>query len=166
MTDQTEEQTSIVTAGEDAGTTLEPTNNDVEVTTKKFETMSFSIWPPTQRTRDAVIKRLIETLTEKSVLSDRYGTISSDEASDVALRIEEEAFKTAPSGPLPDGEDGIEILQSYSKEISKRMLDFVKSRSASSAAAAAAASVSEDNDGVTDDAAAVVGDIPDEESSA
>lgn len=136
MTDQTDEQTSTVTtAVEDSGTTVQQSTPAIEETTNKLDkmTMSFSIWPPTQRTRNAVIKRLIETLSVKSVLSDRYGTISADEAVDVARRIEEEAFNTAPPSPVPAGDDGIEILQSYSKEISKRMLDFVKSRSAESA---------------------------------
>ncbi|MDG2764870.1 hypothetical protein P7M25_26415, partial [Vibrio parahaemolyticus] len=85
--------------------------------------VSFSIWPPTQRTRDAVVKRLIETLSAPSVLSKRYGTLSSDEASAAARQIEDEAFSAASSS------DGIETLQVYSKEISKRMLDTVKAKS-------------------------------------
>ncbi|KAI7730275.1 hypothetical protein M8C21_003017 [Ambrosia artemisiifolia] len=94
-------------------------------------TTSFSIWPPSQRTRDAVIKRLIETLTDKSVLSDRYGVVPADEAAGFARSIEEEAFNAVPTG-TDGGEDVVEILQAYSKEISKRMLDFVKSRSVES----------------------------------
>nr|XP_027092980.1 uncharacterized protein LOC113713450 [Coffea arabica] len=42
---------------------------------KSIGNVSFSIWPPTQRTRDAVINRLIETLSSPSVLSKRYGVI-------------------------------------------------------------------------------------------
>ncbi|KAJ7966562.1 MFP1 attachment factor 1 [Quillaja saponaria] len=94
---------------------------------EKPSTVSFSIWPPTQRTRDAVINRLIETLSTSSVLSKRYGTISSSEASAAALQIEEEAFSVA-GGSAAAEDDGIEILQVYSKEISKRMLETVKSR--------------------------------------
>ncbi|CAN4092641.1 unnamed protein product [Withania somnifera] len=94
-------------------------------------TISFSIWPPTQRTRDAVINRLIETLSTPSILSKRYGTLPQDEASDTARRIEEEAFAAAGS-MTTSNDDGIEILQVYSKEISKRMIDTVKSRSADS----------------------------------
>ncbi|KAK9050719.1 hypothetical protein SSX86_001844 [Deinandra increscens subsp. villosa] len=156
MTDQTEEQTATVTAGEDFGTALQPVDQNVEETTKKLEKMttSFSIWPPSQRTRDAVIKRLIETLSNKSVLSDRYGAMPSDEAAGVARLIEEEAFSAVPASPAPDGDDGIEILQSYSKEISKRMLDFVKSRSVKSA-----------DDGATAEAAAAAAGGKDEESS-
>ncbi|KAD4385219.1 hypothetical protein R6Q59_010643 [Mikania micrantha] len=156
MTDQTEEQTAPVTTGEDSGTTVQPTDKNVEETTKKLENMttSFSIWPPSQRTRDAVIKRLIETLSDKSVLSDRYGVIPSDEAAGVARSIEEEAFSAVPAS-VADGNDGIEILQSYSKEISKRMLDLVKSRSVESV-----------NNGATVDATADDGSKDEESSTA
>ncbi|KNA12452.1 hypothetical protein SOVF_125830 [Spinacia oleracea] len=98
---------------------------------------SFSIWPPTERTRDAVINRLIETLSTPFVLSKRYGSMPSDEASSTARAIEEEAYNAAAdssiaasSGPGSSIDEGIEILQVYSKEISKRMLDAVKSRAA------------------------------------
>ncbi|PHT30436.1 MFP1 attachment factor 1 [Capsicum baccatum] len=98
----------------------------------KPSTISFSIWPPTQRTRDAVINRLIESLSTPSILSKRYGTLPQDEASDAARRIEEEAFGAA--GSTANGnDDGIEILEVYSKEISKRMIETVKSRSAPAA---------------------------------
>ncbi|KAJ8763280.1 hypothetical protein K2173_026181 [Erythroxylum novogranatense] len=89
--------------------------------------ITFSIWPPKQRTRDAVITRLIETLSTTSVLSKRYGTVPEDEASTAARRIEEEAYAVANAAASSE-EDGLEILQLYSKEISKRMLDTVKSR--------------------------------------
>ncbi|KAF7807262.1 MFP1 attachment factor 1-like [Senna tora] len=93
--------------------------------------ISFSIRPPTQRTRDAVVNRLIETLSTPSVLSKRYGTIPPDEASSVARIIDDEAFTTA-SGSSSSDDDDIEILQViYSKEISKRMLDTVKARATS-----------------------------------
>ncbi|KAI4337019.1 hypothetical protein L6164_015481 [Bauhinia variegata] len=95
--------------------------------------ISFSIWPPTQRTRDAVVNRLIETLSTPSVLSKRYGTISADEASAAARKIEEEAFSAA-AGYAAAEDDGIEILQVYSKEISKRMLETVKARATSASA--------------------------------
>ncbi|MDG2835061.1 hypothetical protein P7M40_24560, partial [Vibrio parahaemolyticus] len=91
--------------------------------------VSFSIWPPTQRTRDAVITRLIETLSSPSVLSKRYGTMSPDEASASARQIEDEAFCAATAASASAAADGIETLQVYSKEISKRMLDTVKAKS-------------------------------------
>ncbi|KAK4860273.1 hypothetical protein QYF36_020398 [Acer negundo] len=95
--------------------------------------LTFRIWPPSQRTRDAVIYRLIETLTTPSVLSKRYGSLPSDEASSASRTIEEEAFSVAEAASSAE-DDGIEILQVYSKEISKRMLDAVKSRPNAAAA--------------------------------
>ncbi|CAH8305634.1 unnamed protein product [Eruca vesicaria subsp. sativa] len=90
---------------------------------------SLRIWPPTQKTRDAVLKRLAETLSTESILSKRYGTLNSDEASAVAKSIEEEAYDVA-SNAVSDDDDGIKILEVYSREISKRMLETVKDRSA------------------------------------
>lgn len=90
---------------------------------------SFSIWPPSQRTRDAVVKRLIETLSNPSVLSKRYGTVPQDEAAEAARLIEEEAYSFAASKANAD-DDGIEILQLYSREISKRTLETVKAKAA------------------------------------
>ncbi|KAI3922390.1 hypothetical protein MKX01_006079 [Papaver californicum] len=122
-----------------------PTKSQEDEINKKFQKMgiSFSIWPPTQRTRDAVINRLIETLSKpSSVLSKRYGSLNPDEAASTARVIEEEAFVVASSTSSVSGgensgatdgggdDDGIEILQIYSKEISKRMLESVKSKAA------------------------------------
>ncbi|KZV56199.1 WPP domain protein 2 [Dorcoceras hygrometricum] len=104
--------------------------------TPKLTNVSFSIWPPTERTRDAVRNRLVETLSSTSILSKRYGTLSREEAVDVAKRIEEEAFESVGATASTD-DDGIEILQVYSKEISKRMLETVKARSGESGAPAA-----------------------------
>ena len=92
--------------------------------------ISFSIWPPTKRTRDAITSRLIETLSTQSVLSKRYGTIPQEQASEAALRIEEEAFSVATTVASSE-KDGLEVLQLYSKEISKRMLETVKARAGS-----------------------------------
>ncbi|CAH9144878.1 unnamed protein product [Cuscuta epithymum] len=100
---------------------------------KKPVSFTFSIWPPTEKTRDAVINRLTETISAPSILSKRYGVIPQEEASEIAKRIEEEAFNAAAeSAGSVDGDDGLEVLQVYSKEVSKRMLDTVKSRSATS----------------------------------
>ncbi|PPS07564.1 hypothetical protein GOBAR_AA13090 [Gossypium barbadense] len=91
-------------------------------TSAKLNNLTLRIWPPTQRTRDAVINRLIETLSSsQSLLSKRYGTIPKEEASAAAMLIEQEAFSLA----------GV-----YSKEMSKRMLDTVKARAASTTSTA------------------------------
>nr|XP_023929527.1 MFP1 attachment factor 1-like [Quercus suber]POE89361.1 mfp1 attachment factor 1 [Quercus suber] len=119
--------------------TKKPTNNGntttttTTTTTNNTNTLAFSIWPPTQRTRDAVVSRLVETLSKQSILSKRYGTLPSDEASSAARLIEEEAFSAAAASASAE-DDGIEILQVYSREISRRMLDTVKTRASSAAA--------------------------------
>ncbi|KAL8165993.1 hypothetical protein V2J09_007492 [Rumex salicifolius] len=103
--------------------------------TQKLEKMnissSFNIWPPSERTREAVINRLIDTLSNPSVLSKRYGSMPPEEAAAAARSIEEEAFNAAGGSSAESAsiDDGIEILQVYSKEISTRLLGAVKSRS-------------------------------------
>ncbi|GJN08707.1 hypothetical protein PR202_ga26659 [Eleusine coracana subsp. coracana] len=93
---------------------------------------SFSIWPPTQRTREAVVQRLVDTLTGDTILCKRYGSVPAADAEPAARAIEAEAFDAAAAtgGAAASVEDGIEALQFYSKEVSRRLLDFVKSRSA------------------------------------
>lgn len=94
--------------------------------------VQISIWPPSQRTRDAVVKRLIETLSNPSVLSKRYGPMSPDDAASAARVIEQDAFSAFSSAASNSHsvDEGIEILQGYSKVISRRMLESLKSRSA------------------------------------
>lgn len=125
-------QISFLVTMSDTETTLEQPSTPPQP--DPSAAVSFSIWPPTQRTRDAVVNRLIETLSAPSVLSKRYGTLSSDESSSAARQIEDEAFSVAASSAASDN-DGIEILQVYSKEISKRMLDTVKAKSTAASAA-------------------------------
>jgi len=91
-------------------------------------TENYSIWPPTQRTRDAVKNRLIKTLSTPSVLTKRYGTMSADEASAAASQIEDEAFSVADASSST-GNDNVAILEVYSKEISKLMIETVKAKS-------------------------------------
>lgn len=114
------------------------------------DSLSFNIWPPTNRTRDAVVRRLVETLTTDSVLSKRYGSVSTEEAEESARLIEQEAFTAAHaehesrfgSGSGSNSvEEGIEILQVYSKEVSRRMLEFSKSRAEKAAPAPAPSEV-------------------------
>ncbi|KMT19154.1 hypothetical protein BVRB_1g015500 [Beta vulgaris subsp. vulgaris] len=139
MSDTTADESPSAGAISDAGETQQPA--PAENLSEKMEKMnisssSFSIWPPTQRTRDAVINRLIETLSTPSVLSKRYGSMPLDEASSTAKAIEEEAYTFAAAAASSASsaasassiDEGIEILQVYSKEISKRMLDAVKSK--------------------------------------
>ncbi|VVB07567.1 unnamed protein product [Arabis nemorensis] len=101
--------------------------NESEEEKKKPGPVSLRIWPPSQKTRDAVVNRLVETLSNESIFSKRYGTLGSEEALIVAKSVEEEAYGVAVVLGGDDG-DGIEILGAYTKEISKRVLESVKTR--------------------------------------
>ncbi|CAI0391234.1 unnamed protein product [Linum tenue] len=83
-----------------------------------------SIWPPSQRTRDAVIYRLMDTLSPGSVVSKRYGAISAAEVEDAARLIEKEAFDTI-HGSSDSTSPGVEILQQYTNEITRQLLEYV-----------------------------------------
>jgi len=99
---------------------------------------SLSIWPPTQRPRDDMVRRLVETLTTDTILCKRYGAVPGADADPAARAIEAEAFDAAAAigGAAASVEEGIKALQFYSKEVSRRLRDFVKSRSASAKAEA------------------------------
>ncbi|EFH56895.1 predicted protein [Arabidopsis lyrata subsp. lyrata] len=64
---------------------------------------------------------------KSSILSKRFITLESEEASSVAKSIEDEAYAVASAAVISD-DDEIEILKTYSKEISKRMLESVKAK--------------------------------------
>ena len=109
-----------------------PSNSPAPAGGDHSPAFSFSIWPPTQRTRDAVVRCLVETLAGDTVLCKRYGAVPVADAEPAARAIETEAFDAvaAAGGVAASVEEGNEALQSYSKEVSHRLLDFVKSRSA------------------------------------
>ncbi|XP_010271355.1 PREDICTED: MFP1 attachment factor 1-like [Nelumbo nucifera] len=124
----TEEATTL--AESEAPQLQQQEQSDIIKKTEKMH-ISLSIWPPKQSTRDAVISRLVETLSAPSILSNRYGCMPAEEAASAARIIEEEAFSTAAALSTASNaaqDDGIEILQVYSKEISKKMLEAVKSK--------------------------------------
>ncbi|KAG6510451.1 hypothetical protein ZIOFF_028473 [Zingiber officinale] len=57
--------------------------------------LSLKIWPPTQRTHDAVIHRLVETLATQSVLSKLYDLLSEEEATRGEYTVEEDPAEAA-----------------------------------------------------------------------
>ncbi|KAJ8754623.1 hypothetical protein K2173_010714 [Erythroxylum novogranatense] len=61
----------------------------------------------------------------ESVLSKQYGTIPDNKASTTTCSIEEETYIIANT--TSSKEDDLKILQLYSKEINKYMLDTFKS---------------------------------------
>jgi len=76
---------------------------------------SLTIWPPSQRTRDAIVRRLVQTLAAPSVLSQRYGAVPEAEAKRAAAAVQAEAFAVASesaAGASPASvKEGIEVLQ-------------------------------------------------------
>ena len=100
---------------------------------------SLSIWPPSQRTRDAVVRRVVQTLSAPSALTQRYGALPEPEAERAATAVEAEAFAAASESATASPaslEDGIEVLQAYSKEVRRRLLELAKARAAAAAAPA------------------------------
>ncbi|XP_044983548.1 MFP1 attachment factor 1-like, partial [Hordeum vulgare subsp. vulgare] len=93
---------------------------------------SFSIWPLTQRTREAerLGAALVDTLAGNTLLCKRYDVVLAVDAEPAARAIEAEAFDAVvvAGGATASVEEGIEALQLYSKEVSRHLLDFVKSR--------------------------------------
>uniref|UniRef100_A0A7N0TR60 WPP domain-containing protein n=1 Tax=Kalanchoe fedtschenkoi TaxID=63787 RepID=A0A7N0TR60_KALFE len=111
---------------------LEKLELDAATTKVEKPAISFSIWPPSERSRKAIVNRLIENLTTESPMSKRYGTVPAEEAAVTARQVEEESFAVA-GGDMAVDDDGMEVLQVYSKEISKRMLEVLKARASGGA---------------------------------
>lgn len=88
---------------------------------------SIKLWPPSQSTRQVLVDRIIRNLTTPSILSRKYGLLTTEEAEEDAKRIESAAFATANQHfeKEPDG-DGSSAVQLYAKESSRLMVEAVK----------------------------------------
>ncbi|KAG6514196.1 hypothetical protein ZIOFF_024540 [Zingiber officinale] len=75
--------------------------------------LSLKIWPPTQRTRDAVI-RLVETLATESVLSKLYDLLSEEEATRGEYIVEEDPAEAASLTVM--GVDRMVVKRLYEEE--------------------------------------------------
>ncbi|XP_039828572.1 MFP1 attachment factor 1-like [Panicum virgatum] len=98
--------------------------------------------------REAVMRRIVQTVAAPSVLSRRYGTVPEPEAERAAAAVQAEAFavasKSAAGASPAFVKEGIEVLQTlYSREVSCRLLELAKSRSAAAVAPTAEASTQE-----------------------
>ncbi|KAL0876479.1 hypothetical protein Bca101_026184 [Brassica carinata] len=91
-------------------------------------TFSIKLWPPSLPTRQALIERISNNLSSKSIFTDKYGTLTTDQAVENAKRIEDVAFSTADQQfqREPDG-DGASAVQLYAKQCSKLILELLKS---------------------------------------
>ncbi|KAB1214221.1 RAN GTPase-activating protein 2 [Morella rubra] len=88
---------------------------------------SIKLWPPSLNTRQMLVERMTKNLTTKSVFTQKYGSLSEEEAAENAKRIEDVAFATANKNyeEEPDG-DGGSAVQLYAKECSKLLLEALK----------------------------------------
>ncbi|KAH0895970.1 hypothetical protein HID58_045538 [Brassica napus] len=68
------------------------------------------LWPPSLPTRQVLIERITNDLSSKSVFTDKYGTLTTDQAVENAKRIE----------------DGASAVQLYAKQCSKLILELLK----------------------------------------
>ncbi|KAL3726534.1 hypothetical protein ACJRO7_031435 [Eucalyptus globulus] len=89
--------------------------------------VAYRIWPPTQPTREAIVSRLVETLSSPSGLSARYGTFPPDEAASVARAVEREVFASTGAAASAD-DDEADVLQAYATAIGRRLLHSVQPR--------------------------------------
>ncbi|EXB93441.1 hypothetical protein L484_001000 [Morus notabilis] len=88
---------------------------------------SIKLWPPSQNTRKVLVERMLKNLTTVSIFTEKYGTLSEEEAKENAEYIEDVAFSTADEHykKEPDG-DGGSAVQLYARECSKLLLDVLK----------------------------------------
>ncbi|XP_050218892.1 RAN GTPase-activating protein 2 [Mercurialis annua] len=96
-------------------------------TLKSQRPFSIKLWPPSQNTRHMLLVRITDNLTSKSIFTQKYGSLSKEEAEDNAKRIEDVAFIAANKHyeNEPDG-DGGSAVQFYAKECSKLILEILK----------------------------------------
>ncbi|KAL9401531.1 hypothetical protein Peur_005380 [Populus x canadensis] len=88
---------------------------------------SIKLCPPNQNTSQMHLVRATDNLTTKSIFTQKYGSLSKEEAEENAKRIEDVAFATANEHyeKEPDG-DGSSAVQLYAKECSKLILEVLK----------------------------------------
>ncbi|KAK9726641.1 hypothetical protein RND81_05G227500 [Saponaria officinalis] len=101
----------------------------METVPARSERRQFSIklWPPSQNTRVMLVERMTNNLSTQTIFTQKYGSLSKEEAEENAKQIEVEAFDVANQHyeKEPDG-DGSSAVQLYAKECSKLILEALK----------------------------------------
>ena len=100
---------------------------DAVTTNSGRRPFSIKLWPPSENTRKMLVERMTNNLTSQSFFTQKYGTLSLEEAADESKRIEDIAFATANQNyeKQPDG-DGGAAVQLYAKECSRLLLEVLK----------------------------------------
>ncbi|CAL5337697.1 unnamed protein product [Camellia sinensis] len=88
---------------------------------------SIKLWPPSLNTRLMLVDRITNNLSSQSIFTQKYGSLSKEEAAENAKQIEDAAFASANQHyeKEPDG-DGSSAVQLYAKECSKQILEVLK----------------------------------------
>ncbi|KAL3505888.1 hypothetical protein ACH5RR_031270 [Cinchona calisaya] len=88
---------------------------------------SIKLWPPSQNTRQMLVERMTNNLSDPTIFTRKYGSLSREDASKNAQQIEEAAFVSANQHyeKEPDG-DGSSAVQLYAKECSQLILEILK----------------------------------------
>lgn len=101
----------------------------MDATAENAQRQPFSIklWPPSQNTRIVLVERMTKNLSSPTVFTEKYGSLSKEEAAENAKEIEDAAFVTANEHyeKAPDG-DGSSAVQHYARECSRLVLEVLK----------------------------------------
>lgn len=102
----------------------------MDATTPNTQPQPFSIklWPPSENTRIMLVDRMTKNLSCPTIFTQKYGSLSKEEAVISAKQIEDIAYATATHhyGKGSDG-DGSFAVQLYAKECSKLVIEVLKS---------------------------------------
>ncbi|GFZ22062.1 RAN GTPase activating protein 2 [Actinidia rufa] len=100
---------------------------DAPTPNSQRQPFSIKLWPPSQNTRLMLVERITNNLSSQSVFTQKYGSLSKEEAAENAKQIEDAAFASANQHyeTEPDG-DGSSAVQLYAMECSKHILEVLK----------------------------------------
>lgn len=100
---------------------------DTTSPTSQRQPFSVKLWPPSQSTREMLVERMTNNLSNPTIFTRKYGSLSREEAAKSARQIEDTAFSSANHHyeKEPDG-DGSSAVQLYAKECSKLILEVLK----------------------------------------
>ncbi|KAL0393139.1 UNVERIFIED_CONTAM: RAN GTPase-activating protein 2 [Sesamum radiatum] len=100
---------------------------DAKAPNGECQHVTIKLWPPSQNTRQMLVKRMKNNLSTPTIFTTKYGSLSDVEALKHAKKIEESAFTSANQHyeQEPDG-DGSSVVQMYASECSKLILDVLK----------------------------------------
>ncbi|KAF7082578.1 hypothetical protein CFC21_086446 [Triticum aestivum] len=91
-------------------------------------------WPPSQESRDSLVRALLQKLVGPSLYCVHYGAVPEPEARRAAAAIEAESFAAiseyASGATLASRKERFAIYKMYLKEACDRLLAFFKSRAA------------------------------------